>query len=156
MKREYIEESYIYFASRVYFYKGNNNFTQRKNWEINRGIYSLEDINYFDKRDHEIKIGETASLKSRKDSLYYNDGILIRRKVKFEGTKEERLFIESYVRSKYSANKNMYHFGNDYFKCANSNTLKGAENKFFVYVAEAFEILSKIKNKNYNFECLMD
>ena len=151
--KECIEESYIYFATRF-----DTNYckslTERKLSWMARG-YDETTVLRWIRGEKEIKIGETASFKNRLNHLYYNDGISIRRYVKFEGTKEERLFLESYVRSKYASNANMTHFGNDYFQCANINTIKGAQNKFFSYIAEGFELLSQIKHKNYNYTCEM-
>jgi len=99
-----------------------------------------------------FKIGETANLKNRTNTLWTQNRVKIARYVKFSGTKDERLFIESYLRSKYSANRNLAHFGNDHFKARNKNSFKGAENKFFVYVAEAFAMLETIKNKSFSYK----
>lgn len=101
------------------------------------------------KRD--FKIGESANLKSRQNTLWSNERTAIHRYVSFDATKEERLFIEGYLRSKYAANRNLCHYGNDHFHARTTNNLKGAENRFFVYVAEAFAMLEKIKNKQFTY-----
>ena len=154
-KKEFRSDSFIYFASRINFNSSYewHSLAEIYRWRIEHN-HCTEDEAKFSMRYHsEVKIGETASFNSRKNSLYYNDDISIRRYVKFNGTKEERLFIESYLRSKYAANRNMVHFGNDYFRCYNSKTIKGAENKFFQYVAEAFAMLEQIKKRKYSYEC---
>ena len=97
--------------------------------------------------EREMKIGETSNLEMRQNMLWSTERINVSRYVSFNGTKDERLFIESYLRSKYSANGNLRHYGNDHFKAQTKNNLKGAENKFFVYVAEAFALLEQIKGK---------
>ena len=101
------------------------------------------------KRD--FKVGESSNLKSRQNTLWSNERATIRRYVSFEATKEERLFIEAYLRSKYAANRNLCHYGNDHFHARTTNNLKGAENKFFVNVAEAFALLEKIKGKQFTY-----
>ena len=101
------------------------------------------------KRD--FKVGESSNLKSRQNTLWSNERTTIRRYVSFEATKEERLFIEAYLRSKYAANRNLCHNGNDHFHARTTNNLKGAENKFFVNVAEAFALLEKIKGKQFTY-----
>lgn len=101
------------------------------------------------KRD--FKVGESSNLKSRQNTLWSNERTAIRRYVSFEATKEERLFIEAYLRSKYAANCNLCHYGNDHFHARTTNNLKGAENKFFVNVAEAFALLEKIKGKQFTY-----
>lgn len=104
-------------------------------------------------KERDMKVGETGNLEMRQNMLWSNERISVTRYVSFKGTKDERLFIESYLRSKYSANCNLQHYGNDHFTARNKNNLKGAENKFFVYVAEAFAILEQIKNKPFKFTC---
>ena len=99
-----------------------------------------------------FKIGETANLETRSNGLWSNERMRVSRYVKFNGTKDERLFIESYLRSVYAANSNLSHFGNDHFRARNQNNLKGAENKFFVHVAEAFAALEVIKHKSFNYK----
>ena len=99
-----------------------------------------------------FKIGESSNLEHRTNTLWTQNRVVISRYVRFNGTKDERLFIESYLRAKYSANCNLAHFGNDHFKARNSNSLKGAENKFFVNVAEAFAMLETIKHKSFNYK----
>jgi hypothetical protein len=99
-----------------------------------------------------FKIGESSNLENRANTLWTQNRVKIARYVKFNGTKDERLFIESYLRVKYSANCNLAHFGNDHFKARNGNSLKGAENKFFVNVAEAFAMLETIKNKSFSYK----
>lgn len=108
--------------------------------------FASEDI-----REREMKVGETGNLEQRQNMLWSNERINVKRYVSFEGTKDERLFVESYLRSKYSANSNLHHFGNDHFKAQTKNNLKGAENKFFVYVAEAFALLEQIKGREIAF-----
>lgn len=148
MTREIIEESYIYFAKRFY----SHTLAYWKSWWLSQG-YSEEDVTSWVNADREVKIGETASYTTRRNNLRYQDGINIALRVKFMGTKEERMFIESYIRTKYSMNRNMIHHGNDYFTCSNSNTIKGAERKFFDYVSEGFAMLSTIKGKQYDYAC---
>ena len=101
--------------------------------------------------EREMKVGETGNLEQRQNMLWSTERINVSRYVSFNGTKDERLFVESYLRSKYSANGNLRHFGNDHFKAQTKNNLKGAENKFFVYVAEAFAVLEQIKGRPINF-----
>lgn len=108
--------------------------------------FASEDI-----REREMKVGETGNLEQRQNMLWSNERINVKRYVSFEGTKDERLFVESYLRSKYSANNNLRHFGNDHFKAQTKNNLKGAENKFFVYVTEAFALLEQIKGREIAF-----
>lgn len=103
------------------------------------------------KRD--MKIGESADFNNRYKSLWSNERIRISRYVSFKGTKEERLFIESYIRTKYAANRNLCHYGNDHFRARTINNLKGAENKFFQYVAEAFAVMETLKHKKFPYEC---
>ena len=150
-KKELIETSYIYIAESNTFnvFKSLKELTE---WRLKQG-YTMERIKWEYHYDCRVKVGETASYETRKNNLRYKDAMTIVRRVKFEGTKEERLFVEGYVRSKYSANVNMRHYGNDYFSCTNRNTVKGAKNHFFALVAEGFELLSQIKHKNYTFEC---
>lgn len=146
-----VEESYIYFGKRFEFFIWHENFTQYRKKRLERGIDPqkiAKDLDYF----REIKIGETASYYYRQENLRYKDGIYISRRVKFMGTKDERLFIESQIRTRYALNGNMGHHGNDYFWCLNTNTIKGAERKFFSYVADAFQQLSLMTGKNYECE----
>lgn len=148
MTREIIEESYIYFAKRL----SSETITYWKKLWLSQGS-SEEDVTRWTTDRREVKIGETASYALRNRDLHYYNNIDIALRVKFMGTKEERLFVEAYIRTKYSANRNMIHHGNDYFSCSNSNTIKGAEHKFFDYVAEGFAMLSAIKGKEYNYTC---
>lgn len=151
-KKECIEDSYIYFARHKTFYSSNDTLNYWRNWWLNQG-YSKEDVDDWIMADRQAKVGETASYTSRSKKLYSENGMRISRRVKFLGTKDERLFVESYVRLKYSTNSNMRHHGNDYFTCANTKTIKGAENKFFEYVAEGFALMSALKGKKYSYEC---
>jgi hypothetical protein len=146
MKREVIEESYIYFAKRF----SEHTFAYWRTMWLNLGL-SEDEVDSLIRDKREVKIGETASYATRSHNLHYYDKIDIVLRVKFMGTKEERMFVESYVRSRYSINRNMIHHGNDYFTCANSNTIKGAERKFFDYVTEGFAMLSSIKGKKYEY-----
>ena len=146
------EESFIYFASR--FNDGWKDFTNLREYRIRCNGYTEQEARESQAFYSVIKIGETASLRYRTKNLYYKDHMNIRRLVCFNGTKDERLFIEAYLRSKYASNRNMRHFGNDHFRCSNSKILKGAENKFFQYVAEAFALLEQVKKKEYSYECL--
>ena len=102
-------------------------------------------------REREMKVGETGNLEQRQNMLWSSERINVTRYVSFNGTKDERLFVESYLRSKYSANNNLRHYGNDHFKAQTKNNLKGAENKFFTYVAEALAILEQIKGRPISF-----
>ena len=101
--------------------------------------------------ERDMKIGETGNMEQRQNMLWSTERMEVNRYVSFKGTKDERLFIESYLRAKYSANNNLRHFGNDHFKAQTRNNLKGAENKFFVYVAEAFALLEQIKDRQIPF-----
>lgn len=103
--------------------------------------------------ERKIKIGETASVKSRRQQLINNEGRYITKAVIWDGNKAERLFIESYVRMFYSSNSNMEHYGNDHFFCLNSNTVKGAYNQFFTVVAQAFAVLETVTHKSYTYTC---
>ncbi len=133
-----METSYIYFGT---FYDGHTwkNFTQMKKRVVRYGR----------ERNATIKIGETSNIKHRKNTV----DTPITLYVEFVGTKADRLFIEAYVRSLYEANCNMSHCGNDHFRCMNVNTLKGARNKFFTYVAIAFEALQSINGRQYEWAC---
>lgn len=111
---------------------------------------------YFAKHNSEdlkrvFKVGETSNLEQRQNQLNADEGIKVSRYVSFKGTKDEQLFIEAYLRSKYAGNRNLQHYGLDHFKAYTMNNAKGAENNFFVYVAEAFAILETIKNKKYSY-----
>lgn len=156
-KKEFRTDSYVYFATRMDFMSkyGYRNLTEYYNRCIDFFDETEEQAKRSMQYNSAVKVGETANFTSRKNSLNYNDDIIIRRYVKFDGTKEERLFIESYLRTKYAANRNMVHFGNDHFRCYNSKTIKGAENKFFQYVAEAFSLLEQIKGRKYSYECVV-
>lgn len=134
-----MEMSYIYFAT---WYNGICWKTFKEAKKQNKYKYQFE-------MDATIKIGESMNLDGRK----YTVDTPIDLYVKFEGTKSDRLFIESYLRSMYDANCNMEHRGNDHFRCMNVNTLKGARNKFFTYVAMAFEMLQSINGRQYEWEC---
>ena len=136
-----METSYIYFAT---YYDGIcwKTFKEAKK-RYKKGYKHLFEM------DATIKIGESMNLDGRK----YTVDTPIDLYVKFEGTKSDRLFIESYLRSMYDANCNMEHRGNDHFRCMNVNTLKGARNKFFTYVAMAFETLQSINGRQYEWEC---
>ena len=148
MTREIIEESYIYFAKRL----SHRTLSYWRELWLSQG-HSEDDVKHWTDTHREVKIGETASYTTRRNNLRYIDGIDIALRVKFMGTKDERLFVESYLRTKYSMNCNMIHHGNDYFTCSNSNTIKGAEHKFFGYVAEGFALLSVVKGKKYDYIC---
>lgn len=99
----------------------------------------------------QFKIGETGSLEQRQNQLWSNERMEVSRFISFDGTKDERLFVEAYLRSKYAGNRNLKHCGLDHFTARTLNNAKGAENRFFVYVAEAFALLETIKNKKYNY-----
>ena len=145
-----MNDSYIYFGTR--YGAGEVAFTKLyENW-IARG-YSEAKAKDWVADARLIKVGETANIYQRSNSLRCNEDTWIKRYVHFQGTKDERLFVESYIRSKYAANRNMEHCGNDHFYCRTSKTIKGAENKFFIYVAEAFALLEQIKGKTFNYEC---
>ena len=146
MKREKLKESYIYFAKSQHFLNGMN-MTETKAYYAAMGL--PEQAQYA----RVIKMGETGSYGFRSRDLKNKYGMIISRRVKFVGTKDERLFIEGYVRSTFAHNTNMRHSGNDYFTCSNINTIKGAERSFFEIVAQGFEILSEIKKKNFSWEC---
>ena len=134
-----METSYIYFGT---YYDGISWKTFKEAKKQNRFAWEFE-------MDASIKIGETSNIRSRK----YTVDTPIDLYVEFQGTKADRLFIESYVRSLYEANCNMSHRGNDHFRCMNVNTLKGARNKFFTYVAMAFEALQSINGRQYEWAC---
>jgi len=145
-----MELSYIYFATYYTDGYGWQNFKQAKQWYLDRAneYTEMEAKNYFE-MDATIKIGESKNLDGRK----YTVDTPIDLYVEFEGTHADRLFIEAYVRSMYDANCNMEHRGNDHFRCMNVNTLKGARNKFFTYVAMAFETLQSINGRQYEWSC---
>lgn len=148
IRNDAIEESYVYFARKLI---GWSTITSLKKIWVRRGC-SAEDIARWAKDYRLVKVGESASYNRRRSGLS-SDGMYIELRVRFMGTKDERLFLESYVRSKYSLNRNMIHHGNDHFLCANSNTIKGAQNKFFDYMAEAFAALSVLKGKTFEYTC---
>lgn len=142
-----METSYIYFAT--YYNNGYSwqNFKQAKQMYLE--TYPETRAKVFFEMDATIKIGESMNLDSRRHTVDTPINLYVR----FEGTKSDRLFIESYLRSMYEANCNMEHRGNDHFRCMNINTLKGARNKFFTYVAMAFEMLQSINGRQYEWEC---
>ena len=114
---------------------------------------------YFGKHEtnkRQFKIGETANLEQRQVQLRLNEGTHICKYIKFDGTKDERLFVESYLRARYAGNRNLRHFALDHFNACTINNAKGAENKFFVYVAEAFALLEQIKGKHYDYRVIND
>lgn len=143
-----MELSYIYFATYYGDGCGWQNFKQAEQWYSNHS-YSEWDARRCFERDATIKIRETKNLYTRQ----YTVDTPIDLYVEFEGTHSDRLFIEAYVRSMYEANCNMEHRGNDHFRCMNVNTLKGARNKFFTYVAMAFETLQSINGRQYEWSC---
>lgn len=145
-----METSYIYFATYYYDMYCWKSFKQAKQWYFKYANECTEmgAKDYVDTRAT-IKIGESMNLNSRRHTVDTPIDLY----VKFEGTKSDRLFIESYLRSMYEANCNMEHRGNDHFRCMNVNTLKGARNKFFTYVAMAFEMLQSINGRQYEWEC---
>jgi len=98
-----------------------------------------------------MKIGESGNLENRQNVLWCTESINVSRYVSFDGTEDERVFVESWLRSRYSTNSNLKHFGKDHFKARTKNNLKGAENKFFIYVAEALAALESMKNKQIDF-----
>ena len=102
--------------------------------------------------DRDMKIGESANMKTRTSALWSDERVKISRYVTFEGTKADRLFVESHLRIKYDANCNLHHYGNDHFHAQTRNNLKGAENRFFEYVGEALAELEKIKRKDFPYK----
>ena len=100
-----------------------------------------------------FKIGQTASMYTRSTKLWSDERMAIARYVSFNGTLDERLFIESYVRMMYCANSNLVHCGSDHFKARTENNRKGAENKFFQYVAEAFALIEQRKGQAIPYNC---
>lgn len=121
---------------------------------MSKKVKEVKSYIYFAKEENNLrvmKVGETGNLEGRQNTLWSNEYINVSRYVSFNGTKDERLFVESYLRAKYSANSNLQHFGNDHFKAQTKNNLKGAENKFFTYVAEAFALLEQIKGREISF-----
>ena len=151
-------ESYIYFARRWDYRMGSThkNFSSLYRWRMEGNGYSEKEAKENVRFEGQIKVGETASFKTRERNLHYYDGGMdIQRYVKFDGTHDERLFVEAYIRCKYATNKNMEKDGNDHFYCRNINTIKGAENKFFQYCAEAFAMMEQIKGKKYSYECVV-
>lgn len=143
-----METSYIYFAT---YYSGwwKTLKEAKKHYENLPQNYNDMQIRRWVEMDATIKIGESSNIDNRKHTVDTPIDLY----VKFEGTKSDRLFIESYLRSMYEANCNMEHRGNDHFRCMNVNTLKGARNKFFTYVAMAFETLQSINGRQYEWEC---
>jgi hypothetical protein len=144
------EKSYVYFGKRHF---GDETFTELLNHYLTHG-WCEYDAKHWTSIQKVIKIGETNNIISRKKGLSTHEHTMLTRFVCFDGTKDDRLFIESYLRTRYAANPNMAHFGNDHFTCRTANTIKGAENNFFVYVAEAFALLEQIKHKHYSYECV--
>lgn len=145
-----METSYIYFATYYNDRYGWKNFKQAKQQYFNCvRQYTESQIKRWFEMDATIKIGESSNIDNRKHTVDTPIDLY----VEFEGTKSDRLFIESYVRSMYDANCNMEHRGNDHFRCMNVNTLKGARNKFFTYVAMAFEMLQSINGRQYEWSC---
>jgi hypothetical protein len=100
----------------------------------------------------QFKIGETTNMEQRQNQLWSNERMETSRFISFDGSKDERLFVEAYLRSKYAGNRNLKHCGLDHFTARTLNNAKGAENHFFVYVAEAFALLETIKNKKYSYK----
>lgn len=134
------ELSYIYFGNRFHYF----------------GVQPFNKMSESEKRYNSIfKIGETADIKQRINTLRYKEDTCIQQFVRWEGTKSERLFIEGYLRMAFESNRNMTHFGNDHFSCVNSNTLKGAQNKFFAIVEEAFHMMEMTWGRTYNYTFLV-
>lgn len=101
------------------------------------------------------KFGETSDFGQRRYNLYYKNDISIDiiKKVQWNGNKDERRYIEGYLRIKYRTNYNLDPLRDDYIVATNSNCLKGASNRFFDYVAEAFASLESITGKHYDYTC---
>ena len=80
----------------------------------------------------ECKIGITSHLAHRKNTLSYKERTYIEKTITFEGTYAQALLVESYLR--WSIEQafpcQVDHIGNDHFRCANSNIMKGISNRF--------------------------
>jgi hypothetical protein len=90
-----------------------------------------------------IKIGETANLSSRRSHL---DWYLFLEAYEAPYNKEQRLFLESYVRLKISTKyKGMVNLeGNDHFRCINKEVYCAIKNDFENIFNEAQKALDTL------------
>lgn len=144
-----VETSWIYLAARFDF--SDRAVTKASIFK------SYLDSNYADnalaltEQAMNIKIGETAYRCQRNRLLREQEDIEMQQMIKFKGTKSDRLFVESYVRSRIEnrySTFNIKHNGNDHFYCFNSNIIRTIWKEFPMYVQEGFNILDTIKNKS--------
>lgn len=87
-----------------------------------------------------IKIGETTNARRRNNQL---DDYYIVQTLDVNGLgKNDRLFVESYVRSRINATKKVHQIGLDYFECENENVVNWLAKQFNLWVAEANHLLA--------------
>lgn len=87
-----------------------------------------------------IKIGETTNARRRN---YQLDDYYIVQTLNVNGLgKDDRLFVESYVRSRINATKKVHQVGLDYFECENENVAHWLSKQFNSWVTEANHLLA--------------
>lgn len=139
--------SYIYLAMQ-YDYLANKKLTKKALYAKYRERYTEDISRMYCEIDMRIKVGETTNRGQRAYQVRQDCGLDIYESVKFVGTKADRLFIESYVRSRIEhrySTFNIVHQGNDHFVCLNSNVIRTIQREFHTYVEEGMEILNKMK-----------
>ncbi len=95
--------------------------------------------------DHfmKIKIGLTGNPTQRQGGI----DCQMRKKFQFEGTYADALFLEGYIRTRiehHYSRFNLVHYGNDHFKCFNSNIIRFLENHFEEWCQEGYNLLRAI------------
>ena len=144
-----MQTCYVYLALQ-YDFLADKTLTKKTLYQRYRSRYSEDTSRMYANIDMKIKTGETANRGQRAYQLRKDEGLDIYESVKFMGTKSDRLFVESYVRScienRYS-NFNIMHVGNDHFVCLNSNVIRTIQREFYTYVDEALEALTILKER---------
>ena len=88
-----------------------------------------------------IKVGETTNSRQRQNSLDFK----ITNWIEVGGNKEDRLFIESYLRKKVSKVSGMTYFnGTDRFWFNRYKSIQYCQEHFNQWVGEALEVLKQI------------
>lgn len=148
----------------VYFGVGDNAFMTKKaitkkyvdRYKQNDNVWTAEDKKDLANMIFESRVGkfgETSDFGQRRYKLCCRNDISINiiKKVQWHGNKDERRYIESYLRMKYRTNYNLDPLRDDYVVATNSNCLKGASNHFFDYVAEAFASMESATGQHYDY-----
>lgn len=140
-------KSYLYLAT------PNPDFIPRETLKkqfVQRGKITKAYKEYIDEQADKMmmmKIGETCNINSRAQGLYKSERARVIQIFEFEGTKTDRLFLESYVRLKAenSHGFNTKHKGLDHFSCVNINFMKAINNSFMTWCEEGYALLKSIK-----------